>query len=56
MVMNRALYPKLGFDPVKDLDPVSLTSWGQLLLVASKASGIQSAAGLLARAKARPAR
>jgi hypothetical protein len=56
MVMNRALYPKLGFDPLKDLDPVSLTSWGQLLLVASKASGIQNAPELLARAKAKPRR
>jgi len=54
LVMNRALYPKLGFDPVKDLEPVSLTSWGQLLLVASKASGIRSAQDLIARAKARP--
>ena len=54
LVMNRALYPKLGFDPVKDLDPVSLTSWGQLLLVASKASGLQNAADFVARAKARP--
>ncbi len=54
LVMNRALYPRLGFDPVKDLDPVSLTSWGQLLLVASKASGLQTAQDLLARARARP--
>jgi tripartite-type tricarboxylate transporter receptor subunit TctC len=54
MVMNRALYPKVGFDPVKELDPISLTSWGQLLLVASKASGIQSAQDLIARARARP--
>ena len=54
MVMNRALYPKLAFDVVKDLQPVSLTSWGQLLLVTSKASGITTAAELLARAKSRP--
>ncbi len=54
MVMSRALYPKLAFDPVADLDPVSLTSWGQLLLVASSASGIASAKDLLARARARP--
>lgn len=54
LVMNRALYPRLGFDPVKDLDPVSLTSWGQLLLVAGKASGLASAQDLLARARARP--
>jgi tripartite-type tricarboxylate transporter receptor subunit TctC len=54
MVMNRALYPKLGFDPLKDLEPVTLTSWGQLLLVTSKASGIGNGAELVARAKARP--
>jgi tripartite-type tricarboxylate transporter receptor subunit TctC len=54
LVMNRALYPGLGFDPVKDLDAVSLTSWGQLLLVASVKSGITSTADLLARARARP--
>ncbi|HEU5296535.1 MAG TPA: tripartite tricarboxylate transporter substrate binding protein [Burkholderiaceae bacterium] len=54
LVMSRALYPSLGFDPVRDLDPVSLTSWGQLLLVASQKSGITSAQDLIARAKARP--
>jgi tripartite-type tricarboxylate transporter receptor subunit TctC len=54
LVMNRALYPKLSFDPVKDLEPVTLTSWGQLLLVASRSSGIQSAQELIARARARP--
>jgi tripartite-type tricarboxylate transporter receptor subunit TctC len=54
LVMNRALYPKLGFDVLKDLEPVSLTSWGQLLLVTSKASGITTARELLARARARP--
>lgn len=54
LVMNRALYPKLGFDPLKDLDVVSLTSWGQLVLVASNKSGIDSAQALLARAKAKP--
>jgi tripartite-type tricarboxylate transporter receptor subunit TctC len=54
LVMNRALYPNLPFDPVRDLDPVTLTSWGQLLLVASPKSGITSAQDLIARAKARP--
>jgi tripartite-type tricarboxylate transporter receptor subunit TctC len=54
LVMNRALYPKLAFDPVKDLEPVSLTSWGQLLLVASRHSNIQDAQDLIARARARP--
>jgi tripartite-type tricarboxylate transporter receptor subunit TctC len=54
LVMNRALYPNLGFDPVRDLDPITLTSWGQLLLVASTKSGITSAKDLIARAKAKP--
>ncbi len=56
LVMNRALYPKAGFDPLTDLEPVSLTSWGQLLLVVSKASGLQTAAELIERAKAQPGR
>jgi tripartite-type tricarboxylate transporter receptor subunit TctC len=54
LVMNRALYPKLSFDPLRDLEPISLTSWGQLLLVTSKASNIKTAAELLARARAKP--
>ena len=54
LVMNRSLYPKLPFDPVKDLVPVSLTSWGQLLLVANPNAGFKPAAELVAAAKARP--
>ena len=54
LVMNRSLYPQLTFDPVKDLVPVSLTSWGQLLLVASPQSGFKTAADLVAAARRRP--
>jgi len=54
LVMNRALYPKLGFDVLKDLEPVSLTSWGQLLLVAHPGSGIGDARALVEQARARP--
>ncbi len=54
LVMSSALYPNLSFDPVKDLQPVSLTSHGSLMLVASQASGITSAQAFMARAKARP--
>ena len=54
LVMNRSLYPQLAFDPVKDLVPVALTSWGQLLLVTHPQSGFKSAADLVAAAKARP--
>jgi tripartite-type tricarboxylate transporter receptor subunit TctC len=54
LVMNRALYPTLSFDPVRDLDPVTLTSWGQLLLVANPKTGITSARELIERAQAKP--
>ena len=54
LVMNRSLYKGLAFDPLRDLEPVTLTSWGQLLLVASKQSGIDSAQALIERAKAKP--
>ena len=56
LVMNRSLYPKLPFDPVRDLTPVSLTSWGQLLLVTHPGSGLKTASELLAAARARPGR
>lgn len=56
LVMNRSLYPKLPFDPVKDLTPVTLTSWGQLLLVAHPGTGYRTAGELVAAAKARPGR
>ncbi|GAB3646202.1 tripartite tricarboxylate transporter substrate binding protein [Ramlibacter alkalitolerans] len=56
LVMNRSLYAHLPFDPVKDLVPVSLTSWGQLLLVAPPSTGFHSAGDLVAAAKARPGR
>jgi tripartite-type tricarboxylate transporter receptor subunit TctC len=54
VVMNRSLYPQLPFDPVKDLVPVTLTSWGQLLLVASPRTGYKTAADFLAAARRRP--
>lgn len=54
LVMNRSLYPNLPFDPLKDLVPVSLTSWGQLLLVTHPQSGLRSAAELVAAARAKP--
>lgn len=54
VVMNRSLYPQLPFDPVKDLVPVALTSWGQLLLVATPRTGFRTPADLIAAAKRRP--
>ncbi len=54
LVMNPALFPKAGFNPLTDLAPVSLTSRGQLLLVASPAIRIDSLQALITRAKAKP--
>ena len=54
LVMNRSLYPQLPFDPVKDLVPVSLTSWGQLILVTPPSTGFKTARDLVAAAKSRP--
>lgn len=54
LVMNPALSPNLNFNPLSDLAPVSLTSWGQLILVASIQSGINSLKDLLGRAKTKP--
>lgn len=54
VVMNAALYPKLGFNPVKDLAPISLTSWGQLLLVATPRVKFDSLSGLMDFARANP--
>jgi tripartite-type tricarboxylate transporter receptor subunit TctC len=54
LVMNRSLFPRLGFDPLKDLVPVSLTSWGQLILVTPPSRGWHTARDLVNAAKARP--
>jgi tripartite-type tricarboxylate transporter receptor subunit TctC len=54
LVMNKSLYPQLPFDPVKDLVPVTLTSWGQLILVTPPSTGFKTVQDLIAAAKARP--
>ena len=56
LVMNRSLYPKLPFDPIKDLVPVSQTSWGQLILVSQPKAAYKTAAEWVAAAKAAPGR
>ncbi len=56
MVMSSSLYTKLGFNPLTDFAPVTLSAWGQLVLVASERSGIQSLQDFIARAKAQPGR
>ncbi len=54
LVMNRSLYKSLPYDPVNDFDPVSLTSWGTLLLVSPSDRKPNTASELVAAAKAAP--
>ena len=56
LVMNRALYPGLSFDAVKDLTAVSQTSWGQLLLVTPEQSGYKTAGDFVAALRKQPGR
>lgn len=54
LVMNRSLYPTAPFDPLRDLVPVALTSWGQLLLVTHPKSGFKTAADVVEAARKAP--
>ena len=56
LVMNRALSPNLPFDPLKDLTPVALTSWGELILVTPPKTGWKTAKELVQAAKNAPGR
>ncbi len=56
LALNPTLNPKLAYDPVKDLLPVSMVASGPLMLVGSAGSRITSLAGLLAEAKVNPGR
>lgn len=54
LVMNRSLYPQMAFDPLRDLQPVALTSWGQLLLVTHPRTGLRTATQLIDAARQAP--
>ena len=51
---NSHLYPKLGFDPVKDFDAISLLTEAHNLLVAHPSLGARTLADVIALAQARP--
>jgi tripartite-type tricarboxylate transporter receptor subunit TctC len=53
--MNKSLYKSLAYDPLNDFTPVSLTSWGTLLLVTNpNVQKTTSVAQVVAAAKASP--
>jgi tripartite-type tricarboxylate transporter receptor subunit TctC len=55
LVMNKSLYKALSYDPLADFMPVSLTSWGTLLLVTNpNVQKTTSVAQVVAAAKANP--
>ncbi|MCT8179574.1 tripartite tricarboxylate transporter substrate binding protein [Variovorax sp. CY25R-8] len=55
LVMNKSLYKTLAYDPVADFTPVTLTSWGTLLLVTNpNTQKAGTLAQLVAAAKSHP--
>ncbi|MBO9649578.1 MAG: tripartite tricarboxylate transporter substrate binding protein [Variovorax sp.] len=55
LVMNKSLYKTLAYDPVADFTPVSLTSWGTLLLVTNpNVQKLTTVQQMVAAAKAAP--
>ncbi|MDB5957578.1 MAG: putative Bug-like extracytoplasmic solute binding receptor, family [Ramlibacter sp.] len=54
MAVNQTLYPKVGFNPTKDLVGISLIAKVPLVFLATPESGIKSMQQLAARARNRP--
>ncbi|WP_170985258.1 tripartite tricarboxylate transporter substrate binding protein [Roseomonas sp. AR75] len=54
LVINQWLYRDMGFDPAKDLAPISRLTTGPLLVIANKELGFRTIGDLIAAAKARP--
>jgi len=54
MAANRTLYRDLGYDPEKDLEPISLFAHFPILIVVSSKLPVKSVAEFVAYAKARP--
>ncbi|MCW5684053.1 MAG: tripartite tricarboxylate transporter substrate binding protein [Pseudolabrys sp.] len=53
-VLNPSLYAKLGYDPLKDFTPVTLTGNFTLVLIANPTFPAKSVGDLIAMAKAKP--
>jgi tripartite-type tricarboxylate transporter receptor subunit TctC len=54
LAINPTLYPKLPYDPVKDLTPVSLVASAPLVIVVSADSPYKTLADVVSTAKAKP--
>jgi tripartite-type tricarboxylate transporter receptor subunit TctC len=56
IVVNPFLFPKVGFDPVKDFAPISLVGAAPLVLVAHPSLPVKSVQDLIALARKEPGR
>ena len=54
LTTNAALYPKLGYDPLKDFAPIVIAGENSMLLVAAKSFQPSTVAELIALAKQKP--
>lgn len=54
IVINPSVYPKMTYDPVKDLAPVTLAGITPLILVVSPGTQLGSVSDIVAQAKAKP--
>ena len=54
LAINPTLFPKLPYDPIKDLTPVALVASAPLVLVVAANSPFKSLADVVAAAKAKP--
>jgi tripartite-type tricarboxylate transporter receptor subunit TctC len=54
IVVNQFVYPKLPYDPNKDIVPVALIGKATLVLVANPSLGVKTAAEFIAHAKEKP--
>jgi tripartite-type tricarboxylate transporter receptor subunit TctC len=54
LTINQFLYPRIGYDPANDFDPVILLALVPNIVVVARNSPIQSVADLVARARAAP--
>jgi tripartite-type tricarboxylate transporter receptor subunit TctC len=53
-VVNKALFPNIPFDPIKDFAPITQTANVQLVMVVPVTLGVKSVAEFIALAKAKP--
>jgi tripartite-type tricarboxylate transporter receptor subunit TctC len=54
LAVNRHMFAKLGFDPIKDLAPIALIERGPLILMVPANSPFKSVKDVIAAAKAKP--